>query len=301
MTLFIVAFLLIATLGYLAQTVGLCMVRGVNEAQAGKPLFLLAILFSGSFAWVSVLIAHLAGLPVPFISHEVSILAVIGGLLFGLGASFNNGCGVSTISKLACGNISMLATIIGWLVGWVLLSTFISAQQPAKFQLPVQWHYGGLFVLSLVIVVMMTRLSKVDRRIWITMLLIGVMATTAFLYEPKWTPSGLLKDLSLAVWHRDSSRWPSVERFVLLGALVGGMLLAAVYSRSFSLSLAGSRALLKHLFAGVLMGLGAAVASGGNDSQLLLALPALSSAGGVTVASMLMGIYLGRKLVSYSR
>ena len=76
------------------------MVRGVNEAASGRPLFLLAILFSGSFSWVSIFIAHLMELPTPFISYHVTALALAGGLLFGLGAAFNNGCGVSTISKL---------------------------------------------------------------------------------------------------------------------------------------------------------------------------------------------------------
>ena len=45
------------------------------------------------------------------------------------------------------------------------------------------------------------------------------------------------------------------------------------------------------------MGVGAAIASGGNDSQLLLSLPSLSPAGVATVLSMLVGIYTGRKIV----
>ena len=48
---------------------------------------------------------------------------------------------------------------------------------------------------------------------------------------------------------------------------------------------------LRHSSAGVLMGIGAALAGGGNDSQLLLALPSLSFAGLATVLSILCGIY----------
>lgn len=296
MTLFIVALILIAVLGYLAQTTGLCMVRGVNEAAKGKPQFLLAIVFSGAFAWVSVLIAYLLGLSIPFISYEVTVFAVLGGLLFGLGAVFNNGCGVSTISKLARGQLAMLATIVGWLVGWVLLTTFMPAQQPARFQLTTEWHYGGLFILSIVILFFVSRLNKPDRKIWAGMLVIGLMASIAFLYEPKWTPSGLLKDVSLALWHSDQGRWPSIERFMLIAALIGGMVIAALWTQSFKLVLSSWRVFLRHLFAGMLMGIGAAIASGGNDSQLLLALPALSPAGVITVLSMLVGIYVGRKI-----
>ncbi len=39
MSLFIAALLLVAAIGYLAQTTGLCMVRGVGEARdAARPL-----------------------------------------------------------------------------------------------------------------------------------------------------------------------------------------------------------------------------------------------------------------------
>lgn len=296
MTLFIIALLLIAALGYLAQTTGLCMVRGVNEAVSGKPLFLLAILFSGAFSWASILIAHLINHPVPFVSYDVTVLAAIGGLLFGLGAAFNSGCGVSTISKLARGQLAMLATIVGWLVGWVLFTNFIPAMQYARFQIPPVWHYGGLFILSIVILFFVSRFNKSDKKIWVGMLAIGLMASIVFLYEPRWTPSGLLKDVSLSLWKGDRDLWPAIERFILIASLIGGMAVAALRTRSFKLVLSSWRVFSRHLFAGILMGIGAVVAGGGNDSQLLLALPSFSPAGVTTVIAILLGIYLGRKI-----
>jgi len=50
---------------------------------------------------------------------------------------------------------------------------------------------------------------------------------------------------------------------------------------------------LEHLFAGTLMGIGASIAIGGNDSQLLLALPTFFPAGFGAVAGILLGIWLG--------
>ena len=41
------------------------------------------------------------------------------------------------------------------------------------------------------------------------------------------------------------------------------------------------------------MGVGGALALGGNDSQLLLSLPTFSPAGGLAVAGMLLGIWIG--------
>ncbi len=294
---YIVALILIALLGYLAQTTGLCMVRGVVEAEAGKPLFLLAILFSGAFAWVSVATAHWMELPVAFVSLEITAFAIVGGLMFGLGAAFNNGCSVSTISKLARGHLAMLATVVGWFIGWVILAAVMPVLQPTLFHIPLEWHYGGLFVISIVILFFVSRLNQPDRKIWAGMLMIGLMASIAFLYEPRWTPSGLLNDVSLALWLNDAGRWPSIERFILIAALVAGMVAAALRTRSFELEFASWGVFQRHLFAGILMGIGAAIASGGNDSQLLLALPALSPAGAATILSMLVGIYLGRKFV----
>jgi len=45
------------------------------------------------------------------------------------------------------------------------------------------------------------------------------------------------------------------------------------------------------------MGIGAAIASGGNDSQLLLGLPSLSPAGVTTIFFMLCGIALVKRFV----
>jgi hypothetical protein len=70
------------------------------------------------------------------------------------------------------------------------------------------------------------------------------------------------------------------------------MILAAVITRSFAFESAKFTRMLRHWGAGILMGIGAAVAGGGNDSQLLLSLPALSLAGLLTIVSILLGIYV---------
>jgi len=297
MTLLIIAMILITTLGYLAQTTGLCLVRGVNETLSGKPLFLLAILFSGTFSWISFLSAQSMELRTPFISYEVTVYSVIGGLMFGCGAAFNNGCGVSTISKLARGQLAMLATICGWLVGWWLLTSFLTAMEPVHYSVDGYWHYGMLIITSIGVLLFMSRLNQPNKKLWLSMLAIGLMASFVFLIEAKWTPSALLKDISYSMWFEGATQWPSLERFILIGSLITGMVLAAFKTQSFKLEIENWKSILKHLIAGILMGVGAAIANGGNDSQLLLALPALSPAGFSSVASMLVGIFLGLKIV----
>ena len=123
------------------------------------------------------------------------------------------------------------------------------------------------------------------------MLVIGLIAGVVFLIEPKWTPSGLLRGLSLSGLDRGSPNWPSADRFLLFFGLIGGMIAAAVLTRSFSFQIPTMTDVLRHLSAGILMGIGAAIAGGGNDYQLLLALPSLSLTGLATVLSILCGIY----------
>ena len=104
-----------AALGYLAQTTGLCMVRGMKEWMNGRPSFMAAILFSGVLAWVAGILAGPLGFELPYQRLAVDWWFPLGGFLFGIGTAFNQGCGVSTLSKLSRGELEMIATISGWL------------------------------------------------------------------------------------------------------------------------------------------------------------------------------------------
>jgi uncharacterized membrane protein YczE len=108
-----VTLLLVCIIGYLAQFIGLCMVRGVNELKKGKPEFLIAILFSGVLSWVAMVFTSFADIPTNFKTFEVNIWFAVGGLLFGFGTAFNQGCGVSTLGKLTRGDSKMIFTILG--------------------------------------------------------------------------------------------------------------------------------------------------------------------------------------------
>ena len=120
--LLIFVLLAVVALGYLAQATGLCMFKGVNEWRKGNKEHLMAILFSGVLVWVSTLFAYLIDIPFHFRIYEINTWFLCGGFFFGFGAAFNKGCGISTLSKLAKGDIKMLATIVGWLTGWTLFA-----------------------------------------------------------------------------------------------------------------------------------------------------------------------------------
>ncbi|WP_028022908.1 YeeE/YedE thiosulfate transporter family protein [Enterovibrio calviensis] len=296
MSFFLVVFFFLFVLGYLAQSTGLCLVRGVNEALDKRPQFLFSILLSGVVGWVSFVVADLLSIDVSFRVFAVQWTAMFGGVLFGVGAALNFGCGVSTISKLSRGDTLMIATVTGWFIGWFLL-TGISEHLPSRVaSTPSDMHFTALVVISVVVALCIALVSAMDTRLWLSMLTIGLMASLTFLYEPRWTPSGYLSDVSASLWQKDTVRWPNIERTLFLFALIGGMVVAALKTRSFRWKVKRLPRYMHHLIAGVLMGCGASIAGGGNDSQLMLSLPAFSPYGFVTVLSMLVGIALGLKL-----
>lgn len=280
-------------LGYLAQTTGLCMVRGVNELKQGNPAFLLAILLSGTLSWVAALYAFYFDIAIHFKIYSANTWVALGGLLFGLGTAFNQGCGVSTLSKLSRGDLTMIATLLGWLIGWSLLAYLQINFKPKQLVMPSDTEYSLLLVLSIVLSIWVLLGDSQRRKLWFSMMGIGLLAGFLFLLEPSWPPSGLLNDLSGSLLGVDGRNMPSMTRFAIFVSLITGMAIAAWHNNRFKLQLPNIKQNTLHLVAGVFMGLGASLAVGGNDSQLLLALPAFSPAGFVAVSAMLIGIWVG--------
>ena len=285
--------LLVCVIGYLAQSIGLCMVRGVNECKSGKPEFLIAILFSGVLSWVAMIFTSFADIPTNFKAYEISKWVVIGGLLFGFGTAFNQGCGVSTLGKLSRGDSRMVFTILGWLVGWSILVKWNPSINHNQFIISSDITIGILIALSIAFMVWAFNGNKERRKLWLTMMSIGLMGGFIFLYDAKWPPSGLLHKISQAFVNSDINLWPPIESYFLFVSLLLGMFSAALYTRKFEVITSSWREWLLHIMAGTLMGVGASLALGGNDTQLLLALPALSPAGIIAVLAMLSGIWAG--------
>ncbi|MET2946701.1 YeeE/YedE thiosulfate transporter family protein [Vibrio owensii] len=257
-------------------------------------MFLLAITLSGTLCWMAVGFAYFFDEGRHFTAFQPTLYSALGGFLFGLGAAFNSGCGVSTVSRLARGELVMVSTILGWFIAWVFFSSLLpSSVIGREISLPYLYRYTALIGLSILLVVFVWRLEREDKVLWASMLGIGVMAGLVFVYEPHWTPSGLLKDMSLSIWHQNEMKWPQFERFALMAALIGGMVIAAIAKKSFEFRPSAIKQYMRHLAAGILMGFGAVMAGGGNDSQLLVALPALSPAGLVAVLSIIAGIFVG--------
>ena len=282
-------------IGYTAQITGLCMVRGVSDWMRGRRLRLTGIVMAGF--WIYLFTPLIAYYDRPFLNvYAFHWTIPLGGLIFGVGAAFNGACSISTATRLASGDLRMLLPMIGWLAGWVMLillqvepnldrSTFHPGLVP--------WFAVSALALASVLVFWRFRARW---RMWSGIMLVGIFAGALFLYEPAWSPSDFVRDAGLNLMGGDSLS-PSILRAMLLVAMLVGMGVGAWRFGRFHWRSPASGDVSKYLGSGVLMGVGSALALGGNDYQLLLALPALSMAGVSALAGMLAGIWLGTKLL----
>ena len=288
------------TIGYLAQSLGLCLVRGVHELLEGHPSLLAALLSAGLWSWLAVLGADLIGQGPPFLNFSANAWFAFGGLLFGLGAAMNRGCGISTLNRLARGDLPMMATIGGWIAGWYLMA-YWPHHQGALIRLEAPGFTLPLLLAGSLAISLWALFGDPRRRqLWFGVAGLGLLAGLLFAIEPAWAPSRLLEDATLAFTSADS-QWPSSQRQALMAALLCGMAIAAWRGKTLGWRRASLSGWAMHLTAGLLMGIGGAMAMGGNDTQLLLALPVISPAGLLTVAAMIVGIVIATKAQRYFR
>lgn len=112
--------------------------------------------------------------------------------------------------------------------------------------------------------------------------------------EPLWSPSQLIRDVTERPLAMEMAvPWPTTERILISAAIMTGMLVAGrAHFRPTEYQAPLGR-WVKHLLAGIVMGVGASLALGGNDLQLLIALPAGSPGAVVALAGMIGGIWIG--------
>lgn len=292
--LFVAVFLCVCALGYLAQTTGLCMVRGVREFKSGNREYLLAVLFSGTLAWVAGIFSYTTNFPLYYTTYSLSAWFILGGFIFGVGSSLNAACGVFTLGKLIRGDFRMVLTVVGWLIGWSILAYWSPDKKLVEIDsLSGNINISLLVLESLLILIWVFFGDKKRRKLWLGMMGIGLLAGFVYLYQPKWTPSALLHQLSQGLINNNVSTLPSIDQYVLFVALLLGLFLAAWRKNKFQLVRPTLKTSFVHMLAGTLMGIGASLALGGNSIHLLMGLPTFSPAGFGAVCGILIGIWSG--------
>lgn len=298
---------LAALLGFATHRGSVCMVRGVAEVLGGGRAHVLrSIAKAGlwSFALITALAALEPRLAGKLANTPLSWLSLIGGFLFGIGAALNGSCAFSTLSRLADGRLSMLATLAGFAGGVLLHCIFapaphltqlssaqvvvthkalwlaLTAAAWGAFELRRLWQTRapGLTLLALA--------ESPQYRLSSAATLIGLGNGFLFLIHGGWQYTSALQQALNGASSPAAPLWLGL-------AVLAGMALSSWRRGSFRLDLRPRASWLRRLGGGVFMGLGAVWAQGGNDTLTLFALPSASPHAAPTLVAMLSGIALG--------
>jgi len=242
-------------------------------------------------------------------------LAVAGGFLFGLGAAANGACAYSTLQRVADGDLWGLTTLAGMALGalgWVALDATLLMTHPAT--VPVAWTQIGVWAPWLVTLLVALgfleayRLwrahpgGRLDRRMLAShyrvasaALVMGLCAGLLYALQGGWSYTTTLRR-AIDSGYRGVPG-PTLIQLALFAAFFGGMLLSSFQRGSFRARWRPAASIWPRLAGGVLMGVGAAMVPGGNDTLILTGLPAFSGWALAAYVAVLAGVGTGLALL----
>ena len=296
-----IAAFLALTAGYALQRGRICAVVAVSElVYHGRWRRFLSFLEGSAWAAALLLLAQAASLeplqPIFFTSPLT--LAAIGGSVFGLGAVLNGSCAFGSASRLAAGELSLLATFAGFVAATIGVdrpAPSATESAPAGAAMAAIAALVGVFVLwRLGLTLLAARTpARVLRHLaaprWAPALAMFVIASAnvaVMFVVANWSYLNVLAELVRG----ESQHWG--VRLVLVGLFFSGAVAGALTAGRFKLQGARPIEFLLRFGAGAAMGLGAALVPGGNDSLVLLGMPTLQASAFVAYAAMVATIGL---------
>jgi uncharacterized protein len=311
---FFLAFVLAAILGFAAHRASVCTVRAVAEVLSSRTAYAL-IGIGKTVLWTFAFTAIATFLLVPSANAQLAAwpltgAAMLGGFAFGIGAAINGACAFSTLARLVDGDGGMLATAVGFalgVVGFAFLADFDLVRRPAPALVGsrIDWALPPALILVLWGVYEARRLWRTrpsgtsfhclvlapQYRLSSAAMLIGLASSAIFLAfgSPSYTVT--VQELVEALQGMRS--YPAAGRWVLLAAMLAGMLLSTLQRGTFRLECAPRWRWLRNVCGGLMMGFGVALTPGGNDSLVLYNIPNLSPHALPAFLAMLVGVFLG--------
>lgn len=323
MVTLVVAFVLAAILGFAAHRASVCTVRAVAEVLSSRTVFMFGSVIK-TVLWVSAVTIPVLWLvpstsPVP--GWQFSAWALVGGFVFGIGAAINGACAYSTMARLVDGEGGMLMTIAGFALGVFLFVKFLGSGlvvRPAPTPTVVASALTWLLIIAAVVLIWgiyeLVRLwrtrpagttfkSLVCARQYRLSTAAWLMGVASAILVLLYGPLGYTSTFEQVIEGSFGTRpWPTAVRWLLLVAVLLGMLLSTLERGSFRVDFRPRPMWIRNFLGGVCMGLGVALIPGGNDALVLYAIPSLSPhalpaylamAVGVAAALLLMRALLG--------
>jgi len=306
------AFILAFVLGFAAHRSSVCTVRAVAEMTHSRTGFMAASI-GKSVLWILLISLPIywlmPGVLDGLVGWELSLAAVAGGFLFGLGAGINGACAYSTMARLVDGETAMLVAIIGFSIGIGLFVGLVDlgwlarpVKVPPMIGIVVDWAAVlSLLLLAWAIYEVVRQWRRRERqtglvrlclapsyRLSFAALLIGACGTAIFFL---FGSAGYSTTFEVVVESALGTQpAPTTGRWLLLVAVLLGMLISTVQRRTFRFALRPQQSWARNLAGGLLMGLGVAMAPGGNDAFVLYGVPNLSPNAVPAFAAMAVGI-----------
>lgn len=292
------------TMGFAIQRGGTCTVAAVDEwLHQGRTRRLAAMLEAAAWVGGGLLVARALGvLPALPLGHALTVAAVVGAMLLGLGAWLNGACVFGAIARLGNGEWAWAATPAGFYLGCLALR-WAPGLHPSPADVPAP--LGTLpMAAGLVVVVALAgtaalRLARavgrhdgplhalLTRRPWTPHAATTVIGLAFLVLLPlagAWAWTDAVSDLARGRGAHLPTRL-SLGAALFAGAVLGGRLAGRYRSRRPDL-----RALARCLAGGALMGAGSGLVPGSNDGLLLVGLPLLWPASWVAFGVMAASI-----------
>jgi hypothetical protein len=220
------------------------------------------------------------------------------------------------MARLVDGEGRMIVTVIGFIFGIGLFVMALTANwvmrptpAPAMVELLAGWASVSAVVIVVLAIVELVRLWRsrpADMspgrlflspryRLSTTAMLMGLASALIFLLIGT---SGYSSTFELVIEALFGTRpWPSTARWLVLVAVLAGMLVSTLQRGTFSLDLTPRGDWLRSFFGGAIMGVGVALTPGGNDSLVLYGVPTLSPHALPAYLAMAVGIVLALGLL----
>ena len=294
------AALLVALMGYAIQRGATCTVVAVREIVERRRATRLAALVEAAL-WVSggLLVAHALGASMATpLDHRLTLGAVAGGALLGLGAWLAGACVFGAVARLGSGEWAFAAVPAGFFagcllaarLGWLMPPMALGAASP--FAAAPSWRAPrvlGAAVLRAALFVLSGRWrhDAGQRSLWhphAATIVIALAFVFVLFFAGPWAYTDLLA--GLAAGRADSA----APQLLLFAALIAGAMLGGWRAGRLALRMPEPAAVLRCFAGGALMALGGLLVPGSNDALVLLGLPNLHLYAWVAFAAMVTAI-----------
>jgi uncharacterized membrane protein YedE/YeeE len=308
----IIACILAAILGFAAHRASICTVRAVAEFTHSGTGYMFASIVKSALWVFAITIPVFLLLPptaAGLAGWQLTITAMFGGLLFGIGAGINGACAYATMARMVDGEIGMLLTVLGFALGVLVFVALLGAgtitrpvSAPSHVPDVMQvapYIVAVLLVLGLYEVVRVWRgrapgatlralVCAPAYRLSTAALLMGLAGGLIFLVFGSVGYTTTFQQVVEA--HAGTRPMPAYGRWIVVGAVLFGMFASTWQRGSFRIDWRPRWSWLRNIVGGILMGLGCALLPGGNDALILYGIPGLSPHALPAYAALLLGI-----------